>query len=94
MFIFLEAFSDPFVTAVEATSQSSPGTRAKLHKVEAVEEGLLLGEIAEYAAPQAHCPTPIPTTHPSFPPPATRAMLKFLAKIIFFEMNSVNNIIT
>jgi hypothetical protein len=52
MFIFLKAFSDPFVTAVEATSQSSPGTRAKLHKVEAVEEGLLLGEIAEYAAPK------------------------------------------
>jgi hypothetical protein len=37
-FIFLEDFSDPFVTVVEAASQSSPGTRAKLHKVEAAEE--------------------------------------------------------
>jgi hypothetical protein len=50
MFIFLEAFSDPFVAAVETASQSSLGTRAKLHKVEAAEEGLLLGETAEYAA--------------------------------------------
>jgi hypothetical protein len=50
LFTFLEAFSDPFVTAVEAASQSSPGTRAKLHKVEAAGEGLLLGESTEYAA--------------------------------------------
>jgi hypothetical protein len=39
LIIFLEIFRDPFVTAVEAASQSSPGTRAKLHKVEAAEEG-------------------------------------------------------
>jgi hypothetical protein len=30
--------------------------------VEAAEEGLLLGESAEYAASQAHRPTPIPMT--------------------------------
>jgi hypothetical protein len=50
MFIFLEAFSDPLIAVVEAASQSSPGTRAKLHKVEAADEGLLLGESGEYAA--------------------------------------------
>jgi hypothetical protein len=50
MFIFLEDFSNSFVAAVEAASQSSSGTRAKLHKVEAAEEGLLLGRAAEYAA--------------------------------------------
>jgi hypothetical protein len=48
MFIFLEVFRDSFVTAVESASQSSPGTRANLHKVEAAEEGLLLGGSAEY----------------------------------------------
>jgi hypothetical protein len=64
-FIFLEVFSDPFVAVVKIASQSSPGTRAKLHKVEEAEEGLLLGETAEYAASQAHRPTPVPTTHPS-----------------------------
>jgi hypothetical protein len=36
--------------------------------VEAAEEGLLLGESAEYTASQAHLPTPVPTTHPSIPP--------------------------
>ena len=41
LFIFLEAFKDPFVTAAEAASQSSSGTRANLHKVEAAEEDLL-----------------------------------------------------
>jgi hypothetical protein len=94
MFIFLEAFSDPFVAAVEAASQSSPGTRAKLHKVEVAEEGLLIGESTEYAASQADQPTPVPTTHPSIPPLATRAMLRFPPKIIFLEINRVNNIIT
>jgi hypothetical protein len=93
MFIFLEAFSDPFVAVVEAASQSSSGTKAKLHKVEAAEEGLLLGKSAEYAASQAHRLTPVPTTHPSIPPPATRAMLRFPSKIIFLEINRVNNII-
>jgi hypothetical protein len=63
MFIFLEAFRDPFVTAAEAASQSSSGTRANLHKAEAAEEGLLLGESTEYTASQAHRPTPVPTTH-------------------------------
>jgi hypothetical protein len=29
LFIFLETFSDPFAAAIETTSQSSPGTRAK-----------------------------------------------------------------
>jgi hypothetical protein len=58
LFIFLEAFSDSFVAAVETASQSSPGTRAKLHKVEAAQEGLLLGESVEYAASQAYRPTP------------------------------------
>jgi hypothetical protein len=38
MFIFLEAFSDPFVAAVEAASQSSSSTKAKLHKVEAADQ--------------------------------------------------------
>jgi hypothetical protein len=94
LFIFFEAFSDPFVAAVKAASQSSSGTKAKLHKVEAAEEGLLLGKSAEYAASQVHRPTPVPTTHPSIPPPATRAMLRFLPKIILLEINRVNNIIT
>jgi hypothetical protein len=93
VFIFLEAFSDPFIAAVEAAYQSSPGTRAKLHKVEAAEEGFLLGESAEYTASQMHRPTPVPTTHPSSPPSATQAMLRFLPKIIFFEINRINNII-
>ena len=94
MFIFFEAFRDPFVTAAEAASQSSSGTRANLHKVEAAEEGLLLGESAEYTASQAHRPTPVPTMHPSITPPATRAKLRFSPKIIFLEINRVNNIIT
>jgi hypothetical protein len=46
VFIFLEAFSDPFGAVVEAASQSSPGTRAKLHKVEAVEEVLTARRIS------------------------------------------------
>jgi hypothetical protein len=50
LFIFLEAFSDPFVTTIETAPQSSLGTRAKLHNVEAAEEGLLLSKSAEYAA--------------------------------------------
>jgi hypothetical protein len=85
-FISLKAFSDPFVAAIEAVSQSSSSTRAKLHKVEAAEEGLLLSESAEYTASQAHRPTPVPTTHPSFPLLGTQAMLRFLPKIIFFEI--------
>jgi hypothetical protein len=44
MFIFLEAFRDPFVTTTEAAPPSSPGTRANLHEVEAAEEGFPLGE--------------------------------------------------
>ena len=68
MFLFLEAFRDPFVTAAETASQSSSSIRANLHKVEATEEGLLLGESTEYTASQAHQPTPVPTTHPSIPP--------------------------
>ena len=48
MFIFLEALRDPFITAAKAASQSSSGTGVNLHKVEAAEEGLLLGESAEY----------------------------------------------
>jgi hypothetical protein len=36
------------------------GTKVKLHKVEAAEEGLLLGESAEYTASQAHRPTQYP----------------------------------
>jgi hypothetical protein len=47
MFIFFEASNSLFV-AVETTSRSSPDTRARLHKVEAAKEGLLLGESAEY----------------------------------------------
>jgi hypothetical protein len=94
LFIFLEAFGDPFVTGTEAASQSSQGTRANLHKVEAAEKGLLLGELAEYTASQEHRPTLIPKTHPSIPPPATRAKLRFSPKIIFLEINKVNNFIT
>jgi hypothetical protein len=62
--------------------------------VEAVEEGLLIGKSVEYTASQAHRPALVLTTHPSFPPPAARAMLRFLPKIIFLEINRVNNIIT
>jgi hypothetical protein len=94
MFILLEAFRDPFVTAAESTSQSLLDTRVNLHKVEAAREGLLLGESAEYTASQAHRPTSVPMTHPSIPPPATRAKLRFSPKIIFFEINRINNIIT
>jgi hypothetical protein len=54
LIIFLEAFGDLFVAAAEAAFQSSPGTKANLHKVEAVEEGLLLGELAEYTASSTH----------------------------------------
>jgi hypothetical protein len=94
LFIFLEAFIDSVVTAAEPASRSSPGTRANLHKVEAAEEGLLLGESAEYTVSQTHRPTPISTTHHSIPPPATRAKLRFLPKNTFLEINRVNNIIT
>jgi hypothetical protein len=62
--------------------------------VEAAEEGLLLGKSIEYDASQAHLLTLIPTTHPSIPPPTTRVMLRFPPKIIFLEINRVNNIIT
>jgi hypothetical protein len=48
MFIFFEASNSLFVAVVETTSRSSPDTRARLHKVEAAKEGLLLGESAEY----------------------------------------------
>jgi hypothetical protein len=94
LFIFLEVFRDLFATAAETASQSSPSTRADLHKVEVTEEGLLRGESAEYTASQAHRPTPVPTTHPSIPPPATRAKFRFSPKIIFPEINKINNIIT
>ena len=49
LFIFLEALRDLSVTTIEAASQLSSGTRAKLHKVEAAEEDLLLGESADVA---------------------------------------------
>jgi hypothetical protein len=62
--------------------------------VEAAEEGLLLGETTEYAASHAHRSTPVPTTHHSFPSPATRVMLRFPPKIIFLEINMDSNIIT
>jgi hypothetical protein len=62
--------------------------------VEAAEEGLLLGESAKYTASQEHQPTSVPTTHFSIPPPATRAKLRFSPKIIFLEINRINNIIT
>jgi hypothetical protein len=94
LIIFLEIFRDPFVTAAEAASQSSPGTRANLHKVEAAEEGLLLGELAKYTASQVHRSTPVPTTHPSKPSPATQAKLRLSPKNTFLEINRVNNIIT
>jgi hypothetical protein len=94
LFIFLEAFKEPFVTAVEAASQSSSGTRANRHKVEAAEEGLLLGKSVEYTASQTHRPTLIPTTHPLIPPSETRAKLRFSPKNISLKINGVNNIIT
>jgi hypothetical protein len=94
LIIFLKAFRDSFVTATEATSQLTTDAIAKLHKVEAVEEGLLLGESAEYTDSQAHRPTPTPKTQPSFPTHATRAKLRFPPKSIFLEINRVNNIIT
>jgi hypothetical protein len=61
---------DPFVTAAEATSQSSLDSKAKLYKIQA-EEGILLGESAKYTASQAHRPTPAPTTQHSFSTLAT-----------------------
>jgi hypothetical protein len=94
LIIFLEVFGDLFVAAAEAAFQSSPGTKANLHKVEAAEEGLLLGELADYTASQAHRLTPVPTMHPSKPSPAPRAKLRFSPKNIFLEINRVNNIIT
>ena len=83
MFIFLEAFRDPFVTTAEAASQSSSGTRANLHKVEAADEDLLLGESAEYTASQAHRPTPVPTTHPSCNSPKIHIQKSFEFKTFF-----------
>jgi hypothetical protein len=77
LFIFLEDFRDPFITTVESASQSSSSTRANLHEVEAAQE----------TASQAHRSTPVPTTHPSIPSPATRAKLKFSLKISFLEIN-------
>jgi hypothetical protein len=68
----VEAYRDLFITTAKAAPQSLPGTRVNLHKVEAVVEGLLLGESVEYTASQAHRPTPISMTHPSIPPRATR----------------------
>jgi hypothetical protein len=50
LIIFLEVLRDPFVTTIEAASQSLSDTGAKLHKVKATEEGLLLGELVEYTA--------------------------------------------
>jgi hypothetical protein len=94
LIIFLEAFRDLLVTTTEVASQSTPDARAKLHKMEAAEEGLLLGESAEYTATQAHRPTPTLTTQPSFPTSATRAKFRFPPKIIFLEINMINNIIT
>jgi hypothetical protein len=76
LFIFLEVFRDLLDATIEVASQSSLGTRANLHKVEAAEEASLLGEKAECTASQANRPTPVPTTHPSFPPSATRAKLR------------------
>jgi hypothetical protein len=60
LFIFPEPFRNPFVTAAETASRSSPGTKVDPHKVEGAEEGLLLGESTEYTASQAHRPTPVP----------------------------------
>nr|CAB3446768.1 unnamed protein product [Digitaria exilis] len=51
---------DPFVTAVQTASQLSLDARANLHKVEVVEEDLLLGADAEYTASQTHQSTPPP----------------------------------
>jgi hypothetical protein len=48
--------------------------------VEAAEKGLLLDKSAEYAASQAHRLTPVPTTYPSIPPPATRQCSDFLQR--------------
>jgi hypothetical protein len=93
-FIFLEAFRGSFVAAVEATYQSSSGTRANLHKVEASEEGLLLRESAEYTTSQAHRPTLVPMMHPSIPSLATQEKLRFSQKIILLEINRVNYIMT
>jgi hypothetical protein len=92
LIIFLETFRDLFVTAIDATSQSSPDARANLNKVEAAEEGLLLSESTKYTASRAHRLT-LTSTQPSFPLPATRAKLRF-PKIIFLKIHKVNNIIT
>jgi hypothetical protein len=74
----------PIVAGHQSQTPQSGGRRG----------GLTAGETAEYAVSQAHRPTPVPTTHPSFPSPATRAMLRFPPKIIFLEINRVGNIIT
>jgi hypothetical protein len=94
LFIFLETFRDPFVTAAEAASQSTSGIKANLHKVEVAEEGLLPDETTQYTTSQVHQPTQIPTTHPSIPPPAIREKHRFSPQIIFLKINKVNNIIT
>jgi hypothetical protein len=83
-----------FVTAAETASRLSSDARAKLHKMEVAEEGLLLGKSAEYTASQVHRPTPTPTPPHSIPPPTTRAQLGFPPYIIFLEIKRVDNNIT
>jgi hypothetical protein len=50
--ILLEALRDPFVTAAEAASQSSPDITNNLHKMKAVKEGLLVGKSTSTPPPQ------------------------------------------
>jgi hypothetical protein len=69
--IFFKTLGDPFVAVAEAASQSSSDAKAKLYKVKAAEEGLLLGEPAKYTASQLHRSNPAPTTQHFFPTPAT-----------------------
>jgi hypothetical protein len=92
LFIFLDAFRDPFVIAAEAASQSSLGTRVNLHKVEAAEEGLLLGESAEYTASRAPQSAPIPMAHPRFHCRQPKQSFDFHQRSSFSRL--MNNIIT
>jgi hypothetical protein len=59
--ILLEAFRDPFVTAAQAASQSSPDITNNLHKIKAVKEGLLVGKSASTPPPKLSVRNMVPT---------------------------------
>jgi hypothetical protein len=92
LIIFLETFRDPFVTANEAASQSMSDARAKLHKVEATEEGARrISWVHCLPGASANSDTH-DTTFVSNTGNSSKAQIS--PKIIFLEINRVNNIIT